>query len=569
MTIPLRLSLRVAALGLIITGACTAIARADLKLFDNCDKEPNVCRDACKANPGLCVQAWWKSQARFYLLIASSANDTFGHLEYVEKQDLPRMKQLLTNAGFDPVPGTSDLVGMNATTSRVEQALNAIPSQVSENTLVIVYFTGHGIKVDPPGLLSLKLAGTDKLDITTLLADARTDQTGRKFRGTLIVTIDSCDSGQAALTAQLRAEDAYKTWILVSSSSDQSSHEYAPPGADPVSAFTYVLTDGIENHWDQIDKDHSGFIKLSDLAQYIFATFPDLNPHVGDQEPHLQADAFSFLLFDPAKSTDPTDNLDKIYGRKALDSLPPLSGSDGVLSGGAVTLAATDEQKAAATLVSDTAKTPLLFRVAKAVIENRFDAARDLANEIPNEDLSNLLKARIELYAGSGEAALASYNKVSGAKNDPELSAEMGMAYLAEGDTANAIKSLQFADTKLPAETFGFSVKNWLASAYVRQNDIADAVAVYSQLTNSKNQTTKAVAFANIAELQDANMQVQDAAKSYKKSVAAFDRAGTATVWFKTTLRDYSRALRSLGRTGDAVKAEARIQGLSEEKGKS
>src|SRR6185369_18040457 len=90
---------------------------------------------------------------------------------------------------------------------------------------------------------------------------------GITYKGELSIILDTCFSGVAANSTQLKNNE--NTVVLTSSSRQQPSVSIASPEGKEISAFTYYLIQGLSDGWSRVDGDQDGIIMYSDLAVYI------------------------------------------------------------------------------------------------------------------------------------------------------------------------------------------------------------------------------------------------------------------------------------------------------------
>src|SRR6202023_1401724 len=124
----------------------------------------------------------------------------------------------------------------------------------SNNPLLVLYFSGHGIPSIGPDDLYLPLFDSKSLTVTQsqslkdLLTKLRTN-----YQGELIVVLDACFSGTATVGKVLTSVDDFtKTAILTSSSFDEFSYPITVKSIKQ-SAFTSFFLEALRSGGDVRD----------------------------------------------------------------------------------------------------------------------------------------------------------------------------------------------------------------------------------------------------------------------------------------------------------------------------
>ena len=211
------------------------------------------------------VDIYWKARKKYFLLVAASKSaDT--SLPFT-KVDAAELSKALTRLGYEPL-GPGILQAETATSENVVTELQKTRT-LSANASVIVYYSGHAA-ADPSGRdLWLQLYGQKKfgdhygLSVDDLIGSAK----GNTYKGELSIILDTCFSGRAANSTQLK--ESQNTVVFTSSSYQQPSVSMGVPPGIEMSAFTYYLIQGLSADWPRVDGDADGIIMYSDLGVYI------------------------------------------------------------------------------------------------------------------------------------------------------------------------------------------------------------------------------------------------------------------------------------------------------------
>jgi Tfp pilus assembly protein PilF len=212
----------------------------------------------------------WKSKKKYLLVVTASKTAGINNNLPFTKVDGQRVSRAFAEKGYVPL---AILDGEQATRDNFIGELQDIrdDSEDSEESTFVVYYSGHAVKDEQEKDLWLQLYGQTKfgdhhgVSLSDIVGAVR----GKKYKGDLVIILDSCYSGQGALTSQLSLKEADKTVIFTSSASYQESYSVRTNSGIEMSAFTYYLLNGLGPDWDLVDGDSDGIILYSDLQTYI------------------------------------------------------------------------------------------------------------------------------------------------------------------------------------------------------------------------------------------------------------------------------------------------------------
>lgn len=176
--------------------------------------------------------------------------------------------------GFDHVD-----VLLNKFSSTIIEAIDKFYSQKNLNDLLVLYFSGHGVR-DEFGSLYLAVMNTNRslLRSTAIKSDFIKEAMDQSRSKRQILILDCCNSGafaqgtKAATGASIGTSTAFQGGfgriILTASDSTQFAWEGDKViGNTENSLFTHYLVEGLEGHADQ-NKD--GIITVDELYDYAF-----------------------------------------------------------------------------------------------------------------------------------------------------------------------------------------------------------------------------------------------------------------------------------------------------------
>jgi formylglycine-generating enzyme required for sulfatase activity len=214
---------------------------------------------------------------RFALVIATDTFEDNGLRKLLSPQaDAAALAQVLTDPGIGQFEVRS-LV--NEPSYRVNRMAEAFFNGRRRDDLVLVYYTGHGVK-DQSGQLYFAMPDTDMalLGSTALSARFLTDLMTSSRSGTKVLLLDCCHSGAFARGMTGKADKAVHTaerfagrGRVVLTASD--AMQYAFEGDDLTgqgvrSFFTRFLVEGLST--GQADQNGDGEIDVDELFEYIF-----------------------------------------------------------------------------------------------------------------------------------------------------------------------------------------------------------------------------------------------------------------------------------------------------------
>jgi len=174
----------------------------------------------------------------------------------------------------------------------VNEALEEFFADRDRDDLLLVYFSGHGLK-DEDGTLYLAAVNTKvrRLAATGVSASFVNQQMTRSRARRVVLILDCCYAGAFArgLTPRGVASDlgieqqlgGCGRAVITSSSAMEYSFEGSrltggEAGAGP-SVFTGVLVQGLES--GAADRDGDGFVTLDEIYDYVYAGVRDITPH--------------------------------------------------------------------------------------------------------------------------------------------------------------------------------------------------------------------------------------------------------------------------------------------------
>jgi hypothetical protein len=187
---------------------------------------------------------------------------------------------------------------------RVEREIGKLCAERKRADLILLYFTGHGVK-DENGRLHLATTNTDLLSLrfTAVQADEIREEMNECRSGQKVVILDCCFAGaypsgydpksdQASLNVRKHLEGS-GTVVLTSSDATQYSVEenrvteidLAARRSEPISLFTRILVEGMKS--GAADLDHDGDITLDELYRYVHDRVQGERSH---QRPQIKED---------------------------------------------------------------------------------------------------------------------------------------------------------------------------------------------------------------------------------------------------------------------------------------
>ncbi|MEH2374447.1 caspase, EACC1-associated type [Nostoc sp.] len=230
----------------------------------------------------------------------------------VAMQDVEGMQRVLQDqeiGGFDVVKTLT-----NPDPVAMQEAIETLFSNRQKNDLVLLYFSGHGIKDDNGRLyfatrITRKNEQGELVKASTVSADFLHDiiNDSRSRSKRQVIILDCCFSGAFAKDIKGKDEvylDFQKIQlggegraVLTSSTSTQYSFE---------SIYTHYLVQGIET--GEADENNDGFISVDELHQYVQRKVQENKPEMKPQIQAVIKEGYNIVL---AKA--PIHNRESIY----------------------------------------------------------------------------------------------------------------------------------------------------------------------------------------------------------------------------------------------------------------
>lgn len=210
-------------------------------------------------------------------------------------KDLDAIREVLIDPEIGGFSDANVTLLKNADRQIVEEAIYALFSGRQRDDLLLLFFSGHGIK-DDSGALYLatrttrKLPQGDLITPTAVSANFIHSSMSRSRSKRQVVILDSCfsgafaeglsakDDGSVDIRQQLGGEGRA---VLTSSSSTQYSFEQA---GEELSLYTRFLIEGIKT--GDADLDEDDFISVDELHEYARRKVQEVKPEV---KPELYA----------------------------------------------------------------------------------------------------------------------------------------------------------------------------------------------------------------------------------------------------------------------------------------
>lgn len=208
-------------------------------------------------------------------------------------KDIKAMEQVLQHSEMGNFTESDIKVLKNPDRQAMEEAIEALFANRQKDDLVLLFFSGHGIK-DDQGRLYLSTSKTRKnlqgelVRSTAVPANIVQESMSRSRSKRQVVILDCCfsgafaegmsakDDGSVDVKSQLGGEGRA---ILTSSTSTQYSFEQQ--GSD-LSVYTRYLIEGIET--GAADQDNDGSISIDELHEYakrkVQETAPAMSPEI-------------------------------------------------------------------------------------------------------------------------------------------------------------------------------------------------------------------------------------------------------------------------------------------------
>jgi hypothetical protein len=234
------------------------------------------------------------SERRFALIIASYdyTADTRLHKLVAPPQDAEALSRVLQNAA---IGGFEVKTLLNQPSSMVLEEIEIFLGQRQREDLVLLYFSGHGVK-NADGQLYFAMPNThlDRLRATAIKAQDVNDMMHSSRAKKQILLLDCCYSGAFARGLTIKADQSLGTQdyfsgrghtILTASDALQYAFEGDEvKGQGTQSIFTRVVTDGLET--GEADLDNDGLITVDELYEYLLEGIGRIKP---EQKPRKWA----------------------------------------------------------------------------------------------------------------------------------------------------------------------------------------------------------------------------------------------------------------------------------------
>jgi hypothetical protein len=197
----------------------------------------------------------------------------------------------LTRILRDPEIGDFDEVAflMNEPASIVRRAISAFFSSRTSNDLLLLYFTGHGIR-DDRGRLYLAVKDTEHalLRATSIPASFITEEMDHSRSRRQVLILDCCHSGafspgmKAVAGASVGTAAAFEgtgSGRVVLTATDSTQYAWEGDvviGKAENSVFTHYLIEGLRS--GEADSDANGIITLDELYNYVYEQVVNQTP---------------------------------------------------------------------------------------------------------------------------------------------------------------------------------------------------------------------------------------------------------------------------------------------------
>ena len=204
-------------------------------------------------------------------------------------RDVEALQKVLLNPAIGGFAESDVVVLKNPDRQTMEEAIETLFTGRSRDDLVLLFFSGHGIK-DDAGKLFLATRRTrkthqgDLIRSTAVQSNFIQDSMSRSRSKRQVVILDSCFSGAFAegllarddgtldIRSQLGGEGRA---ILTSSSSTQYSFEYE---GSELSLYTRFLIEGIET--GAADADEDEVVSIDELHEYASRKVKEIKPEL-------------------------------------------------------------------------------------------------------------------------------------------------------------------------------------------------------------------------------------------------------------------------------------------------
>jgi Caspase domain len=202
-------------------------------------------------------------------------------------KDVEAMLRVLKNPEIGDFDEVKQLI--NPDPLKMQEEIEGLFSGRTNNDLVVLYFSGHGIKDDSGKLyfatgITRKNIQGELVKATAVPASFVHDVMGTSRSRRQVLVLDCCFSGAFAKGLSAKDDDSVhiKTLfggegrvVLTSSTSTQYSFEQQHQGLD-LSIYTRCLVEGIET--GMADRDHDGMVSVDELHEYASEKVRDVQP---------------------------------------------------------------------------------------------------------------------------------------------------------------------------------------------------------------------------------------------------------------------------------------------------
>lgn len=208
-------------------------------------------------------------------------------------QDLKAMQRVLQHSEMGDFADADITVLENPPRQRMERAIETLFTGRQKDDLVLLYFSGHGIK-DESGKLYLATSETSKYQSGELIQTTATAASfihgmmERSRSRRQVIILDCCFSG--AFAEGMKAKDDNTVDIknqlggegrAVLTSSTSTQYSFEQEGAD-LSVYTRYIVEGIEK--GAADTDNDGMISVDELHEYarkkVQEAAPTMKPEI-------------------------------------------------------------------------------------------------------------------------------------------------------------------------------------------------------------------------------------------------------------------------------------------------
>lgn len=204
---------------------------------------------------------YWNSRNKYLMVISATKSAVpEGDLSDMKLYDVPIISKL-NQYGYVL---KTQLTAEQATRENVTNELQSITA--GSNDIVVIYFIGHSVgsgdnlhlQLFDPGQTILGVGKGIKL--TDVIENVRLS-----YEGELVIILDTCFSGTAtALNLPLK----YLTNTIIITSSD-FNEESAITENPKESLFSSMLSRGLNERWELVDRDQDGIIDYQELHDYL------------------------------------------------------------------------------------------------------------------------------------------------------------------------------------------------------------------------------------------------------------------------------------------------------------